>query len=252
MILKVEMSEKDLGAVRDHAQAQQATLNQAVLGLINTGLAQRAIRHERLAGPSGLGERRFITIAVSRDMEDAAMSYAQATGQDLNSVWEDLVHGGVRAVIETGDIPLAWPTDAGSAGRELSAAHGSVVAEPQARASHEPPVYKAKSDNPNVFVRVDPPGTPAGPVITDTIQRPREIPFRPQGLLVKDLESLFPLPTLDPGQAQSYDTLCVAARTFVHTIVECTPVGPDQTVAIRHVRDAVMTAHAAIALRGRC
>jgi hypothetical protein len=41
-----------------------------------------------------------------------------------------------------------------------------------------------------------------------------------------------------------------AALVFAQAIIDNTPPCADQTAAIRHVRDAVMTANAAIALNG--
>ena len=47
---------------------------------------------------------------------------------------------------------------------------------------------------------------------------------------------------------KSYERLRSAARAFSEEILECTPVGADQSAAIRKVREAVMTANAAIAI----
>ncbi len=53
-----------------------------------------------------------------------------------------------------------------------------------------------------------------------------------------------------PEQVEHYEALRDAAKTFALIIAEHTPPGPDQTVAIRKVREAVMTANAAIACGG--
>lgn len=48
-----------------------------------------------------------------------------------------------------------------------------------------------------------------------------------------------------------YESLREAAKTFVAAIIAATPPGADQSAAVRKVREAVMTANAAIALDGR-
>ena len=50
-----------------------------------------------------------------------------------------------------------------------------------------------------------------------------------------------------PGQAARYGELRDAAKMFAETIVRLTPPSADQTAAVRKVREAVMTANAAIA-----
>jgi len=52
-------------------------------------------------------------------------------------------------------------------------------------------------------------------------------------------------------QLDKYQALRDAAKTFAQAIVDNAPACADQTAAIRHVREAVMTANAAIALDGR-
>ena len=57
--------------------------------------------------------------------------------------------------------------------------------------------------------------------------------------------------TYHPPSAEQipiYNTLRDAAKEFATVIFSLTPPGPDQTAAIRKVREAVMTANAAIAL----
>lgn len=51
--------------------------------------------------------------------------------------------------------------------------------------------------------------------------------------------------------AQKYERIRAAALEFAKAIVANTPKCADQTVAIRHVRDAVFNANAAVALKGR-
>jgi len=53
------------------------------------------------------------------------------------------------------------------------------------------------------------------------------------------------------GQAEKYEKLRAAGKTFAEIIVELTPPSADQTVAIRKVREAVMVANAAIACGGK-
>lgn len=56
-------------------------------------------------------------------------------------------------------------------------------------------------------------------------------------------------PTVD--QLPKYEELRAAAKTFAETVVRLTPPCADQTDAIRKIREATMTANAAIALDGR-
>lgn len=52
-------------------------------------------------------------------------------------------------------------------------------------------------------------------------------------------------------QLDKYQKLRDAAKAFAQAIEDNSPACADQTAAIRHVREAVMTANAAIALDGR-
>lgn len=54
-----------------------------------------------------------------------------------------------------------------------------------------------------------------------------------------------------PGQQDIYGTIREAGKTFAAVIVASTPASADQTAAIRLVREAVMTANAAIACEGK-
>jgi hypothetical protein len=56
-----------------------------------------------------------------------------------------------------------------------------------------------------------------------------------------------------PNQDQTilYESIREAALMFVSVIVEATPESADQTAAVRKVREAVMTANAAIACGGK-
>jgi hypothetical protein len=66
-----------------------------------------------------------------------------------------------------------------------------------------------------------------------------------------DLANIFSYHAPKEGQAMKYETLRSAALEFAKEIVALTPAGADQTAAIRKVREAVMTANAAIALDGK-
>jgi hypothetical protein len=48
-----------------------------------------------------------------------------------------------------------------------------------------------------------------------------------------------------------YEELRAAARVFTKVLVKVTPESADLASAVRHVREAVMTANAAIALDGK-
>jgi hypothetical protein len=54
-------------------------------------------------------------------------------------------------------------------------------------------------------------------------------------------------PPKDDAAVARYQTIREAGRTFAQVIVEHTPPSADQTAAVRKVREAVMTANAAIA-----
>jgi hypothetical protein len=66
-----------------------------------------------------------------------------------------------------------------------------------------------------------------------------------------DLDDIFTYHAPTPDQLVHYEKLRAAAKEFAKVIVEHTPVGEDQDAAIRKVREAVMTANAAVALRGK-
>jgi hypothetical protein len=66
-----------------------------------------------------------------------------------------------------------------------------------------------------------------------------------------DLDHIFKYHAPKEGQTDKYVELRDAAKAFAEVIVKNTPECADQSAAIRHVREAVMTANAAIALEGR-
>jgi hypothetical protein len=61
------------------------------------------------------------------------------------------------------------------------------------------------------------------------------------------IEREFTYHTPKNDQQERYVRIREDAKVFAITIFECTPYCPDQIVAIRKVREAVMTANAAIA-----
>jgi hypothetical protein len=58
-------------------------------------------------------------------------------------------------------------------------------------------------------------------------------------------------PATDDETVRKYQTIREAGLWFASVIVGATPTGADQTAAIRKVREAVMTANAAIACEGK-
>ena len=55
----------------------------------------------------------------------------------------------------------------------------------------------------------------------------------------------------DPAKIPQYQNVRDAAKEFAKILVKNTPVSPDQSAAVRLLRQCVMTANAAIALDGR-
>lgn len=54
----------------------------------------------------------------------------------------------------------------------------------------------------------------------------------------------------DPEKVHRYQEIRRAAETFARRVARLTPPGPDQSAAIRKIREAMMTANAAIACAG--
>lgn len=67
----------------------------------------------------------------------------------------------------------------------------------------------------------------------------------------EDLADIFSYHKPQAGDAERYELIRSAALRFAEVILDNTPACPDQTVAIRKVREAVMTANAAVALQGK-
>ena len=66
-----------------------------------------------------------------------------------------------------------------------------------------------------------------------------------------DLDNIFKYHAPTPEQLIAYDKLRSSAKAFAQAIIDNTPASADQTAAIRKVREAVMTANAAVALGGK-
>lgn len=64
------------------------------------------------------------------------------------------------------------------------------------------------------------------------------------------IADLFTYHPPDPQTAQAYETIRDAAKHLALVIWKNCPYGADRTAAIRKLRETVMTANAAIALRG--
>jgi hypothetical protein len=81
------------------------------------------------------------------------------------------------------------------------------------------------------------------------IERRRKVRAR-MAISIEDLDAIFTYHD-DPKKVPHYLNVRAAAKNLARVILENTPASPDQTVAIRKVREAVMTANAAIALDGK-
>jgi hypothetical protein len=66
-----------------------------------------------------------------------------------------------------------------------------------------------------------------------------------------DLDDLFSYHAVEADQVAKYEAIRSAARQFANTVLENTPRSADQSAAIRKIREAVMTANASIALKGK-
>ena len=63
-----------------------------------------------------------------------------------------------------------------------------------------------------------------------------------------DIEEMFCYHSPKGDQAERYRSIRDAGYLFAKTILDLTPPGADQTCAVRHIRDACMTANASIAI----
>ena len=58
-------------------------------------------------------------------------------------------------------------------------------------------------------------------------------------------------PPKTPSEVEAYERIRTAGKVMAATIVQLTPPGADQTAAVRKIREAVMTANAALACGGK-
>jgi hypothetical protein len=65
-----------------------------------------------------------------------------------------------------------------------------------------------------------------------------------------DLTQFFTYHPPKGDQPERYNAIRDAALVFAKVVLANAPAGPDQTVAVRKLRECVMTANAAIALEG--
>lgn len=66
-----------------------------------------------------------------------------------------------------------------------------------------------------------------------------------------DIEEIFQYHPPDAEQQANCVAIRASAKSFARVLLDNTPPGPDQSAAMRHLREAVMTANAAVALRGK-
>ena len=65
-----------------------------------------------------------------------------------------------------------------------------------------------------------------------------------------DIENWFSYHSPKGDQPERYEKIRAAAKALAYEIKACTPTSPDQTAALRKLREAVMTANASIACYG--
>lgn len=71
---------------------------------------------------------------------------------------------------------------------------------------------------------------------------------KPRGITVEDIENRMGYHPATPGVAPYYDAARKAVMTAAKAIVELTPPGREQSLAVTHLEDALMWASKAIAL----
>ena len=67
----------------------------------------------------------------------------------------------------------------------------------------------------------------------------------------KDLENWVSYYVPQAGQAEKFEAIRAAATAFSQVVCDCTPPSADQTAAVRKIREAVYTANAAMADKGK-
>ena len=65
---------------------------------------------------------------------------------------------------------------------------------------------------------------------------------------VKELDNIFTYHAPKGGQTERYEVIREAGKELARVIITTTPECADQSAAIRKIREAVMTANAAIAI----
>jgi hypothetical protein len=83
----------------------------------------------------------------------------------------------------------------------------------------------------------------------EEVKTRKEKPMPPQ-ILASNLENWFTCHSPTPEQLPKYQKIREAAFAFATVVLENTPPSADQSAAIRKIREATMTANAAIACRG--
>ena len=81
--------------------------------------------------------------------------------------------------------------------------------------------------------------------VEDEVTRPKRTDFRSYDQ--DQIDNWFTYHPPTPQQLVQYGELRAEAKRFAETINRHVPAGPDKTAAMRKVREAVMTANAAIA-----
>lgn len=66
--------------------------------------------------------------------------------------------------------------------------------------------------------------------------------------MTHDLENLFRIHPMEPGDSVKLVKIREAAKGFAAVVLANTPPGPDQDEAVRKIREAVWTANAAVAM----
>lgn len=73
---------------------------------------------------------------------------------------------------------------------------------------------------------------------------------KPPGTTHEEIDAIFQYHAPVGDQPHRYERIRGGARNFAHMLLDTVPPGPDQSVAIRKLRECVMTANAAVALAG--
>lgn len=70
------------------------------------------------------------------------------------------------------------------------------------------------------------------------------------GFTKEDIEAIFALHQATAGQAAAMGEVRVTARAFALALLQLMPPCPEQTLAIRHLQQAMMIANAGIVIHG--